>query len=150
MPSTIHFDSDSIKGYFVWVASSDLLDFSYIYARLYRKIMECDDASDIMKYRFSSGINVPYDDIDTLIIVNECIPTSGIPDRIKIVSMTRLEARGHVSSFPQLVETDFKVLKMLEKAFLKSPELFDLSKEDCQILKIRESYRRDLKSTFEL
>lgn len=144
MPSTIFFDSDSIKGYYIWVASLDLLDFGYIYARLYRKIMECDDAVDISKYRFSCGINVPYDDIDTLIIIDDCIPVIGIPDRVRILSMTKLEARGYIRSYPQLVETDFKILKLIEKVFLASPELFNLTEKDCQLLKIRKFYRQDL------
>lgn len=147
MTSLILLDDASIKGYSIWIASDDVLDFSFIYARLYRKIQTHEDAGEMRKYRFSHGLQVPYSSVDTLIIIDECLPIEGIPDRIKIISMTRLEVRGHISSCPQLLETDFKVLKLIERILLNQPEVFGLTETDRQLLSSRESYRQDIRRT---
>ncbi len=147
MTSTIFMNADTIKGYRVWVATTDTLDYSYIYAQLYRKILECDDTVEIQKYQFSCGLNVPYGDIDTLIIVDKCLPLTGIPKRIRILSMTRLEARGHVSSSPFLINTDHQVIKLIEKILLNQSDFFCLTDDDKKLLAERESYRRDIRHT---
>lgn len=147
MTSTIYLDDASIKGYSIWVASDDALDFSFIYARLYRKIAEHEAASEMQKYQFSHGFQVPYDSVDTLIIIDECLSMEGIPERIKIIHMTRLEARGHISSCPQLLDTDFKVLKLIERILLNQPEAFGLIDADRQLLNSREAYRQDIRRT---
>lgn len=147
MTSTIFMDSDSIKGYRVWTATTDTLDFSCIYARLYRKILACDDAAEIRKYQFSCGLNVPYADIDTLIIIDECLPLDGIPDRVKILTMTRLEARGHISSCPLLIDSDYQVIKLIERVLLNQPDFFGLTDDDKKLLTDRETYRQDIRRT---